>query len=158
MKATSNNLFIQWKRGQYTGPKVYIVRVYYTDHNGCAKTFLKLGFTKQKLHKRITKFLIALRRATGYSVTQYEVVSILYSSKNTKIEHALHRNNYHLRFYREPEVSLKFEGSNEIFEDTPENCELISNPVSHYGVGECVIPYHCRKLTVPRRYSDFDVV
>ncbi|SHK08177.1 hypothetical protein SAMN05444280_1625 [Tangfeifania diversioriginum] len=143
MKETTN-LFVKWKCGQLAFAKVYLIRVYYIDRDGNPETLLKLGFTKQPLQKRVINFLGEMRRATGFTITQYEVVSILYSDKYSKIEYALQCKTKHFQFYSDCGYPLKFQGSGEMLPDTPENCELFTNGIS-YRRGELVIPYNPRE-------------
>ncbi len=156
MKDTGN-LFIKWKHGQLALPKVYIIRIYYIDNSGCAQTCLKLGFTKQLLHNRVIRFLYEMRRATGFVIKQYELVSILYTKNYSGLEYALHRNNYHLHFFRTPDVVVRFAGSKEILMDTPENCNLLQQPNSYYNDGTRIITYNYKE-TIRSDYSRVDNV
>jgi hypothetical protein len=145
MKDTSN-LFFQWKHGQFVLPKVYIVRIYYTDNSGNAQTCLKLGFTKQLLHNCVINFLNEMRKATGFVIKQYELVSLLYSNNYSSLEYALHHNHEHLYFYNTTGVT-HFNGYTEILRDTPDNCNLIECPDSYYRKNERIVPYNYRDTT-----------
>lgn len=153
MKNT-NNLFTLWKHGKLAYPKVYLVRIYYEDNQGKSQTCLKLGFTKQLLHDRIIKFLYGMRIATGFTVKQYELVSLLYGDKYSSLEHALHYNIQHLHFFNSSGVLRRFSGSDEVLRDTPENCDIIQNPDSFYNNGKCIVPYNYRKTTKSSRMDN----
>ncbi len=142
-------LFLEWQNGQYVGPKVYIVRIYFDDEQGNPQTCLKLGFTKQPLHTRFVRFMYDMRRATGYKIKQYELVSFLYTSSYSKLEYALHSNNQHLYFFNSSGKRVVFTGYTEILQDTPENCNLIQHPALFYHEGECIVPYKYRKPVKP---------
>jgi hypothetical protein len=145
MKTTTTNLFAKWIRGQLAGPKVYLIRVYYIDKSGNSQTCLKLGFTTRPLHERVIEFLREMGNATGLTITHYGLVSILNNERASRIEHALHKNNFHIYFYRETGHVICFDGSTEILPDTPENCQIFDNPDSFYREGEHVISYNPRK-------------
>ena len=149
MKNTISNLFVKWKRGHLVGPKVYLIRIYYVDKAGNSQTCLKLGRTGGPLHERIIGILGAMRRATGFLISQYEVISLLYNSNSTGIEYALHNNYPHLYFFNGPDFKIRFDGSDEIFQYTPENCNLIRNPTLFFTKGEYVVPYKFRKNNKP---------
>lgn len=146
MKTTTTNLFAKWKHGELACPKVYLIRIYYIDKSGNSQTCLKLGFTKRPLHERVIEFLREMRNATGITITHYGVVSILNNTNFSSIEYALHKNNFHVYFYRETGQVICFDGFTEILPDTKENCQIFDNPDSFYREGEHVIPYNPRKI------------
>ena len=156
MKKTPN-FFAQWRHGQWISPKVYIVRIYYDDIKGMPQTCLKLGFTKQPLHNRIIRFLNEMRKATGFKIKQYELVSFLYTPSYSSLEYALHSNHLHRSFLNPSGITARFDGSTEILYDTPENCNLIQQPDSYYENGECIVPYNYRKSKKPA-FSEMDNV
>ena len=146
------NFFAQWRHGQWISPKVYIVRIYYDDIKGMPQTCLKLGFTKQPLHNRIIRFLNEMRKATGFKIKQYELVSLLYTSSYSSLEYALHSNHLHLVLINASGIAVCYDGSGELLYDTPENCNLIQQPNSFYDKGKYIVPYNYRepkKRTIP---------
>lgn len=157
MKKT-NNLFAQWKRGHWAQPKVYLVRINFTDKGGNARSCLKLGRTRQPLHKRIIRFLGEMKNATGFSIPHYDVISILYDSNSSGIEHALHSDLKHHTLYDEFGSEIKFNGSSEILDDTRENSEIIQYSDLTFANGEYRVPYYSRETNKPDSIAVSNVV
>ena len=124
----STNLFALWARGQLLSPKIYLIRVHYKDLNGNHNTFLKLGRTRRLLQERIKEFLSELRRRTRWQIEKCQVLSILNTSNDFKMEAYIHYGHDSLAFYNEHCHRIRFKGFTEIYQDTEENLNLIQNP------------------------------
>lgn len=142
------NLFAEWRHGNHPGPKIYLIRVYYFDLKGVPNTCLKLGFTKQPLNKRIVNFLGAMRKATGITITNYEVLSIFHTENYSQIEYALHQRADHHYFYSLNDVRMCFKGYTEVLRDTTENIDLLHYSDTHFYNGELIRPYNPRVTTL----------
>lgn len=152
-KKVTRNLFADWKHGQVSLPKVYMVRIHYIDNQGNSGTLLKLGHTRQPLHERIIDILYVMRKATGFEVKNYELVSLVYTQDYVALEHAFLRDREHLYFYNAAGAQICFPGYTEMFKDTPENCNLMQYPDSYYHRGHRLIPYNYRVNFESRNFT-----
>lgn len=154
----NNNIYTDWLYGNLCTPKVYLIRVYYTDYDGVAKTCLKVGFTSRPIKKRISEFLCAMSKSTGYNINYYEILSITNTNNHSKLEYFLHMKLAHHHFYHLSDVVMKFDGSDEVLCDSDFNL----NTLQDYGLqllGHSItFPYRARYNARKVPYDNFNVV
>lgn len=123
------------EKGNLRIPKIYWIRIYYYNYSEIEATCLKLGFTSQRIHNRAIAFIAALRKATGFRITKYDILSILYTKSYSRTEYASHKIAEHQYFYCLPDVQLHFNGYTEA------NVNILHFPDFNYTKGELVRYY-----------------
>ncbi len=137
------NLFVEWKKGNLTGSKIYLFRIYFINSFGVEATCLKLGFTSKAILQRIISILGAMRKS-GLTITNYELTGLCCTPNYSQIEQALLHKVEHHYFYNQAGDRLCFKGSTEILKDTTDNIDLLQIPYFITSNANQVRTYHPR--------------